>query len=109
DLLVYALFSAANVRYWTGNYGKSGEMYEALAERFRNTSEYYTALCGVLRAYSHAAISYPATDDDYDGKVRKARQKTQGALREIRAGLPKLDAKMREETERWLNTFEEKP
>jgi hypothetical protein len=109
-LLVYALSEAADVRFLAGGYEKSGEMYEALAERLKGRKgfefEYASALANVARGYQTATAAYSTTDPDYQGKLRAARQKVQRALRDIRAELPRLDPPTRQRFEEWLKSFD---
>ncbi len=108
-ILTYALRLAAEVRFWAGGYEKSGEMYDALAERIKDKKgfefEYLSALGNGMRAYREAARAYPSTEPDYQGKVQAARLKADRALREIRAGLGRLDPESRKAFEKWLELF----
>jgi len=110
-LLFCALRMAADVRYWAGDYEKSGEMFAAVAERWRDRRGFETgrasALAGAARAYTVLSISYPNTDSDREARAQLARRKAQQALAEIRAELPRLEPKVRKEFEDYIKTFEQ--
>jgi hypothetical protein len=109
-LLAHALWQAADVRYWAGGYEKSAEMFDLLAERFKGRKgleiDYVDALANVVRGYSHAIMTYPASDPDHDARLQVARQKALRALRELRAVLPTLPPEVRQPVEDWLKKNE---
>jgi tetratricopeptide (TPR) repeat protein len=108
ELLRYALFTAADLRFLAGGYAEAGAAYEALAERYRDSPEDRTrAVCQVLRSYWHAA-NYPRLSDD-SAAVRGYWEKVRRAKDELRAGLARRDPQNRAAFERWLNSFELPP
>ncbi|HEX5271697.1 MAG TPA: tetratricopeptide repeat protein, partial [Gemmataceae bacterium] len=105
-MLVYALLTAADVRYLAGGYEAAGDMYEQLARRIKDKKgfevDYYGALARLVRAYQTALLTYPAGDPRADAAKQKVRQ----ALDEIRAVLPRLDLETRQGFEKWLKAVD---
>jgi tetratricopeptide (TPR) repeat protein len=112
-LLVYAQSKVAEVQFLLGGYARSGELYDALAERLKDKPgfefDHACALAGVVRAYSTVVSTTAATEGDYEARVQAARQKVQRALRDIRAGLAKLDPDARRDFEEYLKAVEKSP
>jgi tetratricopeptide (TPR) repeat protein len=112
-LLVYAQSKVAEVQFLLGAYARSGELYDALAERLKDKPglefDHACALAGVARAYSMVMTATPAIESDYEVRMQAARQKVQRALRDIRAGLAKLEPEARREFEEYLRVVEKAP
>ena len=109
-LLVYALWEAADVRYWAGGYEKSAEMFEALIKRLKDKKgyegDYFNAHINAVRGYLDAIQTLPNSDGNYTDKVRELQQKVRRLLPEIRAGLANLDPMTRRPFEEWLKKFD---
>jgi hypothetical protein len=108
--LVYALSAAADVRYLSGGYVKSAEMYQTLIERIKDKKgyeiDYLSALANQARAWMSAMLVYSPTDADYQIKMQEARRNMRRALDGVRGGLPRLDREARQSFEKWLQAFD---